>query len=169
MINSYNPFYGQQQPYNTPTSFNTGYYNQIPQPPYQAPLQPPQTSNQSNNNMSFLNGKIVDSEDIVRVTEVPIGSYGIFPKADFSEVYIKFWKQDGTTEILHFKPDKPIATITAASEVNNTEELNKILKRIDDVEQKIDAMLSQERIVTSIPQAPEVKQPRKKEVNLNEY
>lgn len=168
MINSYNPFYGQQSPYNTPNNFNNSYYNPIPQPPYQAPLQQPPASNQ-NNNISFLNGKIVDSEDIVRVTEVPIGSYGIFPKADFSEIYIKFWKQDGTTDILHFKPDKPIVPVNTASEINNAEELNKILKRIDDVEQKIDAMMSQERIVTAAPQTPEVKQIRKKEVNLNEY
>jgi len=45
------------------------------------------------NNLSAngLNGKLVDSEDMARVTEVPIGGYGIFPKADLSEVYIKSW------------------------------------------------------------------------------
>lgn len=33
-----------------------------------------------------LNGKFVDNYDIVKVTEVPMGGYGIFPKADLSEI-----------------------------------------------------------------------------------
>jgi hypothetical protein len=45
----------------------------------------------NNPSASGLNGKLVDSEDMARVTEVPIGGYGIFPKADLSEVYIKSW------------------------------------------------------------------------------
>jgi hypothetical protein len=51
-----------------------------------------------------INGKIVDSEDIVKATEVPIGGYGVFPKADLSEIYIKTWNNNGTTSILTYKP-----------------------------------------------------------------
>jgi hypothetical protein len=51
-----------------------------------------------------INGKIVDSEDIVKATEVPIGGYGVFPKADLSEIYIKTWNNNGTTSILIYKP-----------------------------------------------------------------
>jgi hypothetical protein len=51
-----------------------------------------------------LNGKLVDGEEMVKATEVPIGSYGIFPKADFSEIYIKSWNNNGTTSIVKFAP-----------------------------------------------------------------
>lgn len=34
---------------------------------------------------------MVDSLDVAKATEVPIGGYGIFPKADLSEIYIKSW------------------------------------------------------------------------------
>lgn len=67
------------------------------QPTQQMPQFPPIQNN-------TLNGKIVDSIDLVRVTEVPIGGYGVFPKADFSEVYIKAWNPNGTTSIYCFKP-----------------------------------------------------------------
>ena len=52
---------------------------------YQQPqMQQPMTSQQ----FPVL-GKIVDSLDVVKATEVPIGGYGIFPKADLSEIYVK--------------------------------------------------------------------------------
>ena len=50
--------------------------NFIPQQPQQIPS---------------LNGKIVESKEIVKVTEVPMGGYGIFPKADLTEIYVKTW------------------------------------------------------------------------------
>ena len=79
--------------YNNPSNYylNYPYGNQYPStggmPQYQQP--PPQT--QPISLQTNLNGKIVDSEDVVRATEVPIGGYGIFPKADLSEIYIKSW------------------------------------------------------------------------------
>ena len=36
-----------------------------------------------------LQGKVVDSIDMVKVNEVPFGGFGVFPKGDLSEVYIK--------------------------------------------------------------------------------
>jgi hypothetical protein len=46
----------------------------------------------------------VDSEEMVKATEVPIGSYGVFPKADLSEIYLKTWNNNGTTSIIKFTP-----------------------------------------------------------------
>ena len=46
-----------------------------------------------NLNQSLL-GKVVDGEDVVKATEVPFGGYGVFPKADLSELYIKSWNND---------------------------------------------------------------------------
>lgn len=90
------PQIGQNQTTNQGNQF----FNPQQQMMYQQPQQMPQFPQMGNT----LNGKIVDSIDLVRVTEVPIGSYGVFPKADFSEVYIKSWNPNGTTSIYCFKP-----------------------------------------------------------------
>ena len=84
------------QPYLNPNYFNQ--YNQM-QNPYmdrmaqlqqyqqslQQPLQPTQMSGA--NQMSAL-GKIVDSIDVVKATDIPMdGNAYYFPKADGTEVY----------------------------------------------------------------------------------
>ena len=53
------------------------------------------------NNLST--GKIVDSMEIVKVTDIPMdGNAYYFPKADGSEVYAKRWLANGKTEIIRF-------------------------------------------------------------------
>ena len=49
-------------------------------------------------------GKIVDSQEVARVSDIPFGGYGVFPKADLSEVFVKVWNNNGTTSLLCFKP-----------------------------------------------------------------
>ena len=73
--------------YNNPSSYymNSYPYNLNNMPYGQQVVQQQTTTN-------TLNGKIVESEDIVRATEIPMGSYGVFPKADLSDIYIKSWK-----------------------------------------------------------------------------
>jgi len=49
-------------------------------------------------------GKIVDSIDTVKVTDIPMdGNAYYFPKADGSEVYAKKWLPNGSTEIKVYK------------------------------------------------------------------
>ena len=68
----------------------------------QQPIVPTQTS--VSNQMSAL-GKMVDSIDVVKATDIPMdGNTYYFPKADGTEVYCKQWLQNGTTRILTFKP-----------------------------------------------------------------
>ena len=81
-----------------------------------------------------LNGKVVDSIDVVRATEVPIGGYGIFPKADLSEVYIKSWNNNGTTSIITFSPAPQQEQPEAPQE--NT--ITQILDKVNSLETKID-------------------------------
>ena len=38
---------------------------------------------------------------MVKATDVPIGGYGVFPKGDFTEIYIKSWNQDGTRQAVN--------------------------------------------------------------------
>ena len=73
---------------------------------YQQSLQQPVVSTQMSvaNQMSAL-GKMVDSIDVVKATDIPMdGNAYYFPKADGTEVCCKQWLQNGTTRILTFKP-----------------------------------------------------------------
>jgi hypothetical protein len=50
-------------------------------------------------------GKIVESMDIVKVTDIPMdGNVYYFPKADGTEIYSKQFMPNGQTRILAFKP-----------------------------------------------------------------
>lgn len=106
---------------------NYPYGNQYQQQqmPYQAQSQTPQPQG--------LNGKIVDSQDVVKATEVPIGGYGIFPKADLSEIYIKSWNNNGTTSVITYKPEspQPVATTDPITELK--EQINMINSKLDSI------------------------------------
>ena len=87
MSNMYNPYQNYLQNY---------------QQSLQQPVVPTQISGA--NQMSAL-GKIVDSVDVVKATDVPMdGNIYYFPKADGTEVFAKQWLNNGTTQILTFKP-----------------------------------------------------------------
>ena len=67
-------------------------------------------------------GKIVESIDIVKATDIPMdGNMYYFPKADGTEIYAKQWLPNGQTRILTFKPilDSGVNNLS-----NNTEKLN---------------------------------------------
>lgn len=84
-----------------------------------------------------INGKLVDSVDVVRATEVPIGGYGVFPRADLNEVYIKTWNNNGTTNIITFKP--------VVQEEEKKTEYAEILDRINKIEEKIDSFTQKKK------------------------
>lgn len=69
-------------------------------PQYQTIQQP-----QINTQPVGLNGKVVDSLEVCKVQEIPFGSFGVYPKGDLSEIYIKSWNGDGTTRITVYKPE----------------------------------------------------------------
>lgn len=132
------------------------YANQyVPQPqPQQFISQPmaPQTQQPPS-----LNGKIVDSEDVVKATEVPIGGYGIFPKADLSEIYIKSWNNNGTTSIITFKPIIQEVKESPVVEDNSL----KIIERLNALDAKIDSLMMNNVAATA--------QVAKKEVKGSDY
>ena len=112
---------------------------------YQQSLQ--QTQMPGANQMSTL-GKMVDSIDVVKATDIPMdGNAYYFPKADGTEVYCKQWLQNGTTRILTFKP----VLDAEANNVSNADEKLKItlsdeatdvfMKRFDELEKRIDDLI----------------------------
>jgi len=83
---------------------------------------------------SSLNGKVVDSLEVCKVQEIPFGSFGVYPKGDLSEVYVKSWNGDGTTKVVVYKPE-------VIQEPEKTDiymvALDEIKKSIESLEEKI--------------------------------
>lgn len=104
-----------------------------------------------------LQGKIVDGEEMVKATEVPFGSYGIFPKADLSEVYIKTWNNNGTTQITSYRP----IHIEQKEEVDVNALL---LERMKEIESKLDNIVSAQQSTSKVV-VPE----KRKELNVSAY
>lgn len=84
-----------------------------------------------------LQGKVVDSVDMVRANEVPFGGFGIFPKGDLSEIYVKSWNNNGTTQINTYKPI-PVEETKEAKEASAKDEL---LEKITALNNKLDAFI----------------------------
>ena len=72
---------------------------------FQQTLQPVVPTQMSGANQIAPLGKIVESADIVKVTDIPMdGNTYYFPKADGTEIYSKQFMPNGQTRILTFKP-----------------------------------------------------------------
>ena len=140
-------FYGQQQfmqpqfnPY-LQRMENLQQFQQAIQQPQIAPAQV-QTVNQ----FPTL-GKMVESIDIVKATDIPIdGNIYYFPKADGTEIYSKTWLSNGQTRILTFKPildDNP-STLSNDEEKLKFDTIEQVLGGIQNdiktINEKIDKM-----------------------------
>lgn len=108
---------------------------------------------QAQPSIAALQGKIVDSIDIVKVTEVPFGGFAIFPKGNMSEIYVKSWSNNGTTQIITYKPVVEMDKVETSPA--NTNEL--ILQQIANLESKIDAFINSKKPIVI----------KDKEVNTN--
>ena len=133
-----NPYMPMQNPYMDRMNFLQNYQQNL-----QQPMIPAQMSG-TNQQMS-VTGKVVDSIDVVKATDVPMdGNMYYFPKADGTEIFGKQWLQNGTTRILTFKPIEN----TDINNLSRTEEKLKfdlsdeategIMKRFDSIEKRLD-------------------------------
>ena len=80
-------------------------------------------------------GKIVESIDIVKVTDIPMdGNMYYFPKADGTEIYSKQFMPNGQTRILTFKPllDSDPNNLSLEEEKSKFEPINDVLKGIQE-------------------------------------
>lgn len=125
-----------QNPYGNPYMQPSAYANQYGNNTFYPQSQMNQ-NNQQVSQQAMLNGKIVDSADVVRVTEVPMGGYGVFPKADMSEVYVKSWNNNGTTSIMTYRPVQS-ETPEKKEDVLATE----ILQKLNAMENKLNDTLA---------------------------
>ena len=147
-MQQYQPFYSQM---------NNNYQNQTQNPymdritqlqQYQQSLQQPLVPTQmpGANQMSAL-GKMVDSIDVVKATDIPMdGNTYYFPKADGTEVYCKQWLQNGTTRILTFKPVFEDNSMNLSSDAEklkiglSDEVTDVFMKRFDELEKRLESL-----------------------------
>lgn len=108
--------------------------------------------------VSNLQGKVVDGIEIVKATDVPFGSFSVFPKGDFGEIYLKTWNNNGTTQIITYKP--------VVEEEVKKEEPNLILEKINNIENQLTDLINKVAPSQAISAAP-AEQVVKKEVNPN--
>ena len=87
-------------------NYNYGYQQQNPYMQRMENLQQfQQALNPAPQNQYMSIGKVVESMDIVKVTDIPMdGNTYYFPKADGTEIYSKQFMPNGQTRILTFKP-----------------------------------------------------------------
>ena len=122
---------------------------------YQQSLQQPIVPTQMSgaNQMSAL-GKMVDSIDVVKATDIPMdGNAYYFPKADGTEVYCKQWLQNGTTRILTFKPvfednTNNLSSDTEKLKISISDEVTDVfMKRFDELEKRINDLIPKKTTV----------------------
>ena len=123
-------FYGQQQfmqpqfnPYMQTRMENLQQFQQA----IQQPMVP---TSMSGANQFNPFGKIVESMDVVKVTDIPMdGNMYYFPQADGQAIYGKKFLPNGQTQILAYKPildDNP-NTLSSDDEKTNFDTLNEFL------------------------------------------
>lgn len=136
--NYYSPYpqYQQPNPYMQRME-NLQQFQQALQP------QPPQMPQ---NQFAPL-GKMVDSVEMVKATDIPIdGNMYYFPTADGSAIFGKQWLQNGTTRILTFKPvlnDNPsnLPLTEEKLKLGLSEEVTEVfMSKFDELTEKIDKL-----------------------------
>ena len=111
--------------------------------------------------VAALQGKVVDSVDMVRVNEVPFGGFGVFLKGDLSEIYVKSWNNNGTTQINTYRPI-PVEETKEAKEISSRDEL---LEKINALNEKLDALMNNTAKQAPTPVTPAAA----KDVKVNAY
>ena len=136
-----NPYMPMQNPYMDRMVQLQQYQQNLQQPMSQTSM--PGASQQMN-----VIGKIVDSIDVVKATDVPMdGNMYYFPKADGTEIFGKQWLSNGQTRILTFKPvleDNPnnLSSDTEKLKISLSDEVTDVfMKRFDELEKRIDDLM----------------------------
>lgn len=117
---------------------NPNYYSQYQQPQFNPYLQRMENLQQFQQTLQPTNqlpaiGKIVESMDIVKVTDIPMdGNAYYFPKADGTEIYSKQFLPNGQTRILSFKPilDNEANNLPAEEKQSEFTAFNNVLMNI---------------------------------------
>lgn len=124
------PMMVQQQPSGmnimaTPGMMNNG---------QQIQNQPKTVQTQNDYQQTYIPGRFANSPDEIAIVEVPMNSpMAVFPKPDRSEIYVKFWTEQGvqTETFVRKEPEQPAIS---ASESDILQALSNIMERLARVE-----------------------------------
>ncbi len=90
------------EPYNSYNLYNNPYLNYNQQFPQ---LQQTRQNQSMYRPQNSLQGKVVDSLDVVKATDIPYdGSVSYFPLTDGTAIITKQLQQDGTSKVIIYKP-----------------------------------------------------------------
>lgn len=136
--NMYNPYMPTNQRTQNPEQQYPQYTPYTPQPQQSYP-QNPQSYPQP---VLGLQGKSVESLDVVKATEIPLdGSISYFPLTDGTAIITKQLQADGTSKIVIYKPDlepiKPVEQPKYVTEEQVREMIESGLDGLLDVQEDI--------------------------------
>lgn len=156
-MNPYNPYYFHTQNYMNTQSNRMNPIEQQYQP-YQNPYIPNITNNQPmmNNNQVYLQGRMVESREVVTVIDAPLdGSVIYFPQTDGTAIYTKQLQRDGTSKTVVYKlvDDNNSTPQTKQEEFVSKEDINKIYSEIKtSLEEKINMLVKKiDELAISMP------------------
>lgn len=141
-----NPYVGYQpQRFQTP---DQQYVNQMQNQQMQQPIQPPIFKSST----AGLQGKSVDSIDVVKAMDIPLDfSVSYFPLADGSAIVTKQVQADGTSKMIIYKPSE---TDVSGKEDNvqylTIEEFNEKIKNLDNNKDLKDEIKSLKKQIKSL-------------------
>lgn len=148
-----NPYYYNTQPSSNNAPMSTYATGSIPQ-----------INNNSSLNFCGINGKFVESKDIVGITEIPGGGYGVFPRADLQEIYIKTWNKNGLTDITTYVPKVEERSQLEPTNIQVYGALEEHIKRL---ESKLDSIVASFQIPQIKEESEQMQQNSpKKEINF---
>lgn len=126
---NYNPYYPPQ--YNPQMQRIDQQYPQFTQ---QNPVTYPQNPQTYPQPVTRLQGKTVDSIDVVKATEIPLDfSVSYFPLTDGSAIITKQLMQDGTSKMMIYKPIEDNQEIKTPKYLTEND-IQDILKKTDNKE-----------------------------------
>ena len=132
---------------------NPNYYQNYMQPQQQfynqaAALQQYQQPPYMQQAAQRINGRVVQSADMITANDVPMdGSVAFFPTQDLSEIYAKSWDANGKIVTRLFKPvsDSYPSNPTQDTEklkIGLSDEVTQVfMKRFDELEKRIDDLI----------------------------
>lgn len=120
------PMYGGYNPYGVYQQPIMPYQDRLAQLQNQYQNAMPMVQPQPQQSMNFgLNGEIVDSIDVVKAKNVDMsGNPTIYPKSDFTEIYVKQLQMDGTSRTDIYRKVVPENTQLSVQQPVNMDVLN---------------------------------------------
>ena len=154
---NYYPNYGMGQFYNPQMQQQMQRFQPMEQPQYTPQAVQPQPQPQAYKQTIGLQGKSVDSIDVVKAMDIPLdGTVSYFPLTDGSAIVSKQLQMDGTSKTVVYEPVKPEEKEKQVNNINEEfidklkqdnislkEGMNSIKNQIQDISKNFDRLFEE--------------------------